>query len=258
MMTLSLRYLRALFLWTLIIAAILLTVTAVSGSLLTAVTQAPAWLGFAFIVAAYPAGIQSAPDVFDTDRSLLVGLAAFSGLAIATSAAAFVMVNVVAPAVLDPGPDFFSPPHGLTLAELREALVTARRDAEAGPPTPEGWMLFNHLAFHYVRRTDGMLLPSLLAFCGLMVGYWGGRDRGEDADPAQAGAPWFALAAWAVGAFLVVSTYMAGENGYELVIVRMGGPAEFVGDFVLIVPGALIVGLAVGVGFDLLRGGADS
>ena len=48
---------------------------------------------------------------------------------------------------------------------------------------------------------------------------------------------------WGIAAFLLVSTYFAGENGYEMILTHIGGPAEFVGDLVLIVPGTLIIGL---------------
>jgi hypothetical protein len=48
---------------------------------------------------------------------------------------------------------------------------------------------------------------------------------------------------WAMGLFLVIATYFAGENGYEMVVLRAVGPAAFAADFRLIVPGVLVIGL---------------
>ncbi len=48
---------------------------------------------------------------------------------------------------------------------------------------------------------------------------------------------------WSIGLFLIMSTYLAGENSYELIVLRAAGPVAFTGDFVLIVPTLLLMGL---------------
>ena len=99
-----------------------------------------------------------------------------------------------------------------------------------------GWLEANILGWHYHRRLAAVLQPPLFMLIGLLLGFWGrriltlGLGRGLY---------------WAVGLFLVVSTYLAGENSYELVVLRAAGPVFFAGFFVLIIPPVLAAGLAI-------------
>lgn len=56
------------------------------------------------------------------------------------------------------------------------------------------------------------------------------------------GTPWSA-AALLMGLFLLVSMYLGGENGYELVAARAVGPAYFAAWFIVFVPAVLGLGL---------------
>ena len=243
-MRLLLSFWRAMVVWTGIVAIILFGITALTGSGEGLLVSAPVWIGMAFMLAAYPAGI-SAADLAIPDRSFSVSrMAAFVALAVSASLAAFVLANWIAPALLPPSPPGGLPdPASMTLGEMHEELRLLGERAQGGPATAENWLPFNHIAYHLVRRTDGMLLPALFAWVGLLTGYWSSRiDRTELAR----------LAEWGVGAFLLIATYFAGENGYEMILMRVGGPAEFVGNLVLIVPGTLIIGLGLATVADLL------
>jgi len=228
--------------WTALLAVGLLLVSALSGSIADALSQAPVWLVMALTLAAYPGGLVAAEPVFADDRASIPRACVLLGAGLSASFLAFIVTNFVAPALVDaPSGDVFGATHGMDLGALAAALSAAREAAEGGPATPEGWLPYNHLAFHYVRRTDGMLLPTLFSVVGLLSGYW---TRSMDRRALRT------LSTWGLGGFLLVATYMAGENGYELVVVRAAGPVEFVGDLALIVPGTLIVALALGVVAD--------
>ena len=82
-----------------------------------------------------------------------------------------------------------------------------------------------------------------------MLGFWGRRLS----TPALARGLY-----WAVGLFLVMSTYLAGENSFELVVLRAAGPVFFAGFFVLIIPPVLAAGLAIPTAVLLWSGEAGA
>ena len=52
--------------------------------------------------------------------------------------------------------------------------------------------------------------------------------------------------------------FMAGENGYELIVLRSSGPMAFVAWLQLVVPGSVLAGLAFAALPDLLEGSPDT
>ncbi|MGD2069317.1 MAG: hypothetical protein PVI57_11640 [Gemmatimonadota bacterium] len=239
---------RSLAVWTAFIAILLGAVTLLTGSGARVMAQVPLWLGMAFTLAAYPAGVAVSGAVLRPDhgrRGVTLGL--FAGSAVGASVLAFLLLNWVAPALLSPSAaPGFPEAAGMTLGQLAERLGAAAPRDSGG--TAADWLTYNHLAYHFVRRTDGMVLPALFACVGLLTGPWARR-----LPPATGRA-----ALWGMGLFLTVTTYLAGENGYELIVLRMAGPAEFAADLVLIVPGTLILALALPTIADLLGGGDPS
>ena len=235
-MKIAVVFWRSTLAWAALLAVGLLLVSALSGSLADAISNAMVWLVMALVLAAYPGGLSAAKPVFADEDRWAARAGALLAAGLSASLVAFLVTNFVAPALIDSPPgDAFDATHGMDIGELRAALIAAREAAEAGPRTPEAWMPYNHLAFHYVRRFDGMLLAVLFAAVGLLTGRWtSAADRGVRS-----------LCTWGLGGFLLLATYMAGENGYELVVTRAAGPVDFVGDLVLIVPGTLIVGLSI-------------
>ena len=94
-----------------------------------------------------------------------------------------------------------------------------------------------------------MLVP-ILAVVGLLTGFW----------TAKLGRPFRQPAVWGVAFFLIVSMYFAGENGFELIILRSAGPMAFVPWLQLIVPGGVLVGLLVptATGWGAFTAGDDA
>ena len=222
-------------LWTGVISGILLGITVLTVEGGGVLISAPLWIGTAFVLAAYPAGIAVADDVIPNRGIRVSAVGMFMATAVSASLAAFVLANWLAPALLSSVSTGGLPdPAGMTLGEMRTELGVLGERARGGPATADNWLPFNHLAYHYVRRTDGMMLPALFACVGLFVGYWSRRIGRIEIRR---------MGLWGIAAFLLVSTYFAGENGYEMILIHIGRPAEFVGDLVLIVPGTLIIGL---------------
>lgn len=190
------------------------------------------WLPMAVTLAAYPAGLAAANAVWQPGE-VSKRLVAFALAGAIASLALFVLINFVAPA------------GGTSLAELKQLLQQTHQQATVGDATIDAWRPFNELAFQYTRRVDACLLPLILGGVGVCLGYWTSTPSRPHAARA---------AEWFLGAFLVVTTYFAGENGVELIIDQAAGPVTFVGDLVFIVPGALLAGLGVVVALELLRG----
>lgn len=77
-------------------------------------------------------------------------------------------------------------------------------------------------------------MPLLLGLVGLLTGFWARGFERRELRQAQF---------WAMGFFLVLATYLVGENSYELIVLRAAGPVYFAGDLVLVVPALLAVGM---------------
>ena len=229
----GLRFLGLLVPWTLGLVTFLAAPVMLSGAGWSAFgSSLGSWGPLAVTLAAYPAGLAAAGSIWVTGQEIRRGTG-FVVAALLTCALLFLVVNVVLP------------PDGLGLADLRGQLRDALAGARSGAATVETWLPFNDLAFQYTRRVDLTILPLLFGGVGVLTGYW----TAGHSHPAVARA-----AQWALGAFLLVTTYFAGENGWELIVLRAAGPVPFVGDLALIVPGALLMGLGTAVVLDL---GAD-
>ncbi len=182
-------------------------------------------------------------EVLRERRVLARGVVAVAFAALVLSALVFTVGNHVGPAAArawsEPARERGQgvEPMFMDLAELRRRVLSGREAAEAAEPgsAASRWQLANRLAWHYVRRTDGSVLPILFAVIGVLAGYWGRWSTGRlDLRRVQH---------WALGLFLVVSAYLAGENSYELLVLRSAGPVFYAGDLVLVVPAALALGL---------------
>lgn len=241
---------RLQLLWLLLISVLFAAVGALSGAGADALARAPVWMGMALLLASYPAGIGTHDVVLPGGEPSPAGLGAFLATSLSVTLVTFAFANWVAPRLLPAGPGAGLPDvAAMTLGELTRALHSARPTGTTPPATVEAWLPYNHLAFHYVRRLEGMLVPALLAWVGLFTGYWSQRLRPRSLRR---------LVQWSMGAFLVAATYFAGENGYELIVLQAAGPAEFAGDLILIVPGTLMLALGMTTFVATTRGGAGS
>ncbi len=224
-MDLSFRYFGRLAAW----GGAVLLLPVIGGGLSSPGELLGVHVTLALAVAAFPAGAALWKDVFPEDRFSPAGFGRVLALGAIASALYFVLMGYVGPALSTDGVLAMNNP------TLRAAAQEAARAAEAVvPATPDAWFEANRLAHFYVRRTDGALLPLLATLLGTLSGFWASRTQSV---------PWQRVQLWAMGVFLLMTTYLAGENGYELVILKAAGSVPFVGDFVLIVPGALLIGM---------------
>ena len=232
-MQLAFRFWLHTAVWTGLILALLLAISLATGMGSEAFRTLPVWLGLALTLAPFPAGIGVAQSVFPEGRLSVRNGVTVAAAAGAVAVALFLVGNFVAPRFITPSEA--GDPAAMTLGQLHSAAKEAVAQARSvAAPTAEDWYQANRLSWHFVRRTDGAVLPIMFGLLGLLVGYWSTRTPRREWQQAQQ---------WAMGLFLLMSTYLAGENSYELIVVRAAGPVFFAGDMVLIVPGVLLIGL---------------
>ena len=224
--------------WAGLLLAMLLAISLVSGQgVREVIANLPSWAGLAVALAAYPAGVSVAAETFPRGRLAPRRIGEFILAAAVVVVFMFLLGNFVAPRFSQtPAPGGSNAePVRMSLGELRAATLEAveRARAESGA-TAERWQAANILVWHYIRRTEGSVLPLLFALIGVMMGYWGSRFSRQQVRQAQY---------WSMGLFLLVSTYLAGENSFELIVMRAAGPVFFAGDLVLVVPVLLVLGM---------------
>ena len=209
------------------------------GSPWTGMSRAPALACFAMILACFPAGLGVGARVLATPSSFIREGIKLTLASVTLMAVAFVVIQYVAPIALAngriPGEGSTIEPRELTLPELREHGRRVVRTAESGPDSDlVAWLAANTFAFEHERRLAHSSLPFFLTWVGALAGYWAARIRHRQFRVAQL---------LTMGLFIVVSMYLGGENGYELVAMRMAGPAYFAAWFIVFVPALLGLGL---------------
>lgn len=213
-----------------------------SGGSTDVLRDLPLWIGVGLWLGSLPAGVMMANEVFSEGVSISDAIG-FSLGAVGLALATLLFVGYLAPMAARAGIDGSSDPDGsspsvLTLSELRTAASASASSMlsqiDDGVIASE-WQA-NILVWHYTRRLAAFPQVILFAFIGLLSGYWGARISSR----ATAQALY-----WSLGGFLIISTYLAGENSFELVALTAAGPVFFTGFFVLIIPPALLLGLAI-------------
>ena len=236
--------------WTGILFLILITVSLVGGqSVGTVMAHIPVWGGLALVLAAFPAGLAVSEETIP-DAGAGAGAGAWPNVrpivhmtlaAMLVSLFTFVLAGWVGPAAVRwlnrdaPATAAVEPaqmPLHVLRSELRAAMATAKADSVTEPILR--WRTANQLGWEYFSRVDGSTLPVLFGWIGVLLGFWSRLSSRSDFRQAQH---------WAMGLFLMVVTYLAGENGYEMVMLHSGRFAGFATAFRLIVPGALVIGL---------------
>lgn len=209
------------------------------GSPWTGPSRVPALACFAMILACFPAGLSVGTDVLATPRSFIRDGIRLTLASVAVIAVAFVFIQYVAPTALArgrvPGQGSVIEPRELTLPELREYGRGVAKVAESGPDSDlAAWRVANTVAFEHERRAAHSSLPFFLTWVGALAGYWSARIRHTRLRVAQL---------LTMGLFILVSMYLGGENGYELVAARMAGQAYFAAWFIVFVPALLGLGM---------------
>ena len=237
-MTLIVRYASHLGLWT-VGTTLFLFATGFSGSGPWSVWgRLPALAGFALILACFPAGLSTGADALATPRRFLREGLELTLAAVVVIVISFVVLQYVAPRALAANrtePSEAAEPREMTFPELRDYLREVVPAAEARSRTDlEAWRIANTAVFEHERRLAHSSLPFFFTWLGILGGFWARRIEHRQARLAHL---------LLFGFVLLVATYFAGENGYELVAARMAGQAYFAAWFIVIVPGALGLGL---------------
>ena len=237
-MALLKRYLVRLVIW----SAALFVFLFVAGSgndVWSALSRAPALACFAMILACFPAGLSVGAGILENPGTFLREGLKLTGTSVVLVAVAFVVIQYVAPPALaggrTPGTGNDIEPRELTLPELREHGREVVQRAEAGPRTDlDAWLAANTFAFEHERRLAHSSLPFFLTWIGALAGYWAARIRHPQLRSAQV---------LMMAVFVVMSMYLGGENGFELVTARSAGQAYFAAWFIVFVPAMLGLGL---------------
>ncbi len=238
-MSLIPKFLAKLAIWTGLLLLAFMALSALGGWA-EAFAHLPAWAGRALGLAAFPAGLAVAKDVLPDGSVSWSRLGTMLGLTVGLSVTTFVLANWVGPVAQrsitqDAGADW-ADASTMSYGTLRHEVVAAIDIAKQQPEvnTIEHWLPANALLWQHDMRTLGSVLPFLFGWIGVLVGFWTRLTPRADLRQAQQ---------WALGLFLVMSTYLAGENSYELIVLRAGGPVFFAGLFVLFIPTMLMFSL---------------
>lgn len=238
-MAMAMRFWGRLALWggalTLLVAGVSLAGGRDAGAV---ATYLPRWTGFSLIIAAFPAGIAVWKPAL-RDGSWIAGLGRLTGAAGALSVLAFVLSGWVGPmaaqarGVQPTGQGAAA----MTTPELMRAVGEAfDRVSALDDPALTDWQLANDLDWQAQVRFTGPLLLMVLAWLGALTGFWT-EALGR---PELRG-----LLRWGAGVFLLMTVYLFGENAYELIAIRLHGPAPFPAFLTLAVPGPLLLGILI-------------
>ena len=241
-------YLRNLVLWTSALGLFFLLLGGAGPGTQNVglLNKLPAVLGFALALGTFPAGVAVScilrrPSAADPTPIEPTGVAWRSiGILAATALGLSLLMylnttswapNALAASEFSDSANLPVPETHQTSAQLRTAAARAYAEAEAtGIGGVDNWRSVNTMAWELERRLAHTTLPFLLTWIGVFSGYWTRRIRRSDLRLATH---------WALGLFLVVSLYLAGENSFELIVLRAGGPVFFSAWFIAFVPAAL-------------------
>jgi hypothetical protein len=211
------KFLLAEVTWTTAIFLLIVPITILSGDVNDTAIHVR-WLGRAMGLAAFPAGIAVAGDIFVAPfrwRPLLFTLLAASLVAVSVLVIFAFVVPVLG--------------RQATLAELMAHMrnVTAT------------WEVRNDGAWQLYSTLLTPVSTLLHAAIGVMVGVWGGH-----AMPSA----FRRLLYWIVGLGLLVSGYSVFDTTYESVVLHTAAPVEFAAFYTLLVP----LGICAGLGLPTL------
>lgn len=254
-MPLVLRFLMHLLTWTAGLVG-LISLAALIGDVHGGLqpTNMLGWVSGMLVFAGFPAGIAVAGRVLDWSAPRLGRLMTFGIAAVGVAALVFLLRGYLTPALLS-GPETTKDlardaaalaevdPVALTLGERIEALRLAEAEAER-LSTQEAWRVANRIGWHVDGTVTGAIGAFVFAWLGVLFGAWASWTSRPEVRQAQY---------WAVGLFLLVTGYLIGENSYELILLKMNGPAYVIAWFPLLAPGMFLAGLGFASAARLLR-----
>jgi hypothetical protein len=211
------KFLLAEVTWTTAIFLLIVPITILSGDVNDMAIHLR-WLGRAISLAAFPAGIAVAGDIFVTPfrwRPLLFTV-------LAASLVALSVLGIFA---------FVVPALGgqATLAELMLHMRNFRAS----------WEVRNDAAWRLYSTLLSPVFTLLYAAIGVMAGVWAGYAL----PPA-----FRRLLYWITGLGLLVSGYSVFDTTYESVVLHTAAPVEFAAFYTLLIP----LGICAGLGLPTL------
>jgi hypothetical protein len=226
-MNVARKFLVAELLWTVGIALLILPITILTSDSLSTLGYIR-WFGRALSLAAFPAGIAIAGDVFCGPRPwrlMLAGLAAASIVGLLL----FALLALVAP---------------LLNGEAR-SLPQLVRDLS----TPaNSWETRNDAAWDFYQAFFAPAQAVLLAAIALQVGIWARYSM-----PSMLRRGLY----WVVALGLIVSGYAVADSTYEGIVLHTAADVSFAAFYTLLLPAGLCAGLALPT-LALLRGATIS
>jgi hypothetical protein len=208
--------------WAIAIFLLILPVTVLTADSLSA-TVYMRWLGRALMLAAFPAGIAIAGDVFATPRPWRSLCAAVT----AASIAAALVLAVFAVAVPLLGEE-------RTLPQLALAMRA----------TNGSWGSRNDAAWDFFSTLLTPITALLHAAIGLQVGLWA-----THAVPPVLRR----LLYWAIGLGLMITGYAVFDSTYETIVLHTAAYVDFAAFYTLLIPAGICAGLGLPT-LALLRG----
>lgn len=209
------RFLLVELVWAAGIFVLLVAVGSVVGDPLSA-PYILRWLARALVLAAFPAGIAIAPDVFDDPRpwrQLVNGAVAAAVVGIAV----FAIMGVMAPTLS---------------TEIRSlAQLLQEMNNEAG-----SWETRNDAAWDYYTTLFDGLTAWLFAAIGVQTGIWARHSVPRSL--------WRALY-WTAGLGLLITGFGIFDTTYETVVLHTAADASFAAFYTLLIPAFVCLGLAL-------------
>lgn len=227
--------------WAAMLLALILLAGILSGAPILPWVFHSQWLTL-LPLAAFPAGIGVSRNVLVSERRPAAGpIVALTVAAVVLGIVVLFIAGFLAPAISRSaaqaaGTEAPGDPLLLTLPALADSLHAAvqRASLEAGEPTVSRWLAANRMAWILYGRLGLPLSALVLTWLGVLSGFWSSWSTRPELRQAQR---------WAIGLFLILSTYGFSENSYELIAMRAAGPVFFTGWMPLLVPVLVLLGL---------------
>ena len=240
-MPIALRFWKHMALWGLGFLILLVAMGLMSGDprMSNFLFHIPDWAAV-LVLPAFPAGIAVASLVALPGSGLIRRVLELTGAAAVVSVVLYLFVAVVVPWAA-PTQDLANlatvEARALNHGELHETIAAAKTLAENDPagPSLQRWQPVNILIWEHERRIVESLLPLVFAWLGALVGFWARWSARPEIRQAQY---------WAVGFFNLVALWGASENGFEFIVIRAAGLADYAAWLAGVVPSMLVLGMA--------------
>jgi hypothetical protein len=209
------KFLLAELVWGAGIFVLLVVVGSVVGDPLSA-PYLLRWLARALVLAAFPAGIAIAPDVFDSPqpwRQLINGAVAAALVGVVV----FAIMGLVAPAV------------STEIRSLPQLLELMNGESQS-------WETRNDAAWDFYTTLFDGLNAWLFAAIGVQAGIWARYALPRSLRRALH---------WTAGLGLLISGFGVFDTTYETIVLHTAADASFAAFYTVMIPASVCLGLAL-------------